>query len=220
LIDSIIRLDDYLLVTRLSLLAVPVLSTAFGLVGGHTIDQPWAMGSFGLLWGIAVMMVAPRLSRRGGASAVQANAPVYVMLLLAFVVLGASIVVHILGPTPTAFLQLVQQGGYGLFFYAVHGSFEWLLMPWALIVNWPYIYRRRLLVGAAVFFYAGRVASALYFAPAALNWVRNPADAATHLDQLALWMRLDLLRLVGQDAVTAALLAMVSLHSQRQRAPA
>ena len=35
-----------------------------------------------------------------------------------------------------------------------------------------------------------------------------------------LWMRLDLIRLVGQDAVTAALLVALSLHSQRERAPA
>jgi hypothetical protein len=213
-------LDDYLLVTRFGLLTIPVLSTAFGVVGGHTIDKPWAMGGFGLLWGIAVTLVAPRLARDGAASAGKANAPVYAMLLLAFIALGASIVVHILGPTPSAFLQLVQQRGYGLFFYAIHGLFEWLLMPWALIVNWPYLFRRWLLVGAALFFYAGRVASALYFAPAALYWVQNPAEAATHLDQVALWMRLDLLRLAGQDAVTAALLVAVSLHSQRQRAPA
>jgi hypothetical protein len=220
LIDTIIQLDDYLLVTRPGLLTIPVLSTAFGLVGGFTIDKPWAMGGFGLLWGIAVMLVAPRLARRGAGSAGQANAPVYVMLLLAFIVLGASIVVHILGPTPIAFMQLVQQRGYGLFFYAIHGSFEWLLMPWALIVDWHYPIRRRLLIVAALFFYAGRVASALYFAPAALYWVQNPAEAAGHLDQVAVWMRLDLIRLIGQDAVTAALLATVSLHSQRERAPA
>jgi hypothetical protein len=166
------------------------------------------------------MVVAPRLARRGAASAKYANAPVYVMLLLAFVVLGASLVVHIIGPTPTAFLQLVQQRGYGLFFYVIHGSFEWLLMPWALIVNWHYPIRRRLLIVAALFFYAGRLASALYFAPAALYWVQNPAEAAGHLDHVAVWMHLDLIRLVGQDAVTAALLATVSLHSQRERAPA
>jgi hypothetical protein len=213
-------LDDYWLVTQPGLLTIPVMSTAFGLVGGYAIDKPWTLGGFGLLWGIAAMLVAPRLARRGAASAGQANAPVCVMLLLAFIVLGASIVVHILGSTPIAFLQLVQQRGYGLFFYAIHGTFEWLLMPWALIVNWPYPFRRRLLIVAAAFFYAGRVASALYFAPAALYWVQNPAEATAHLDQVAVWMRLDLIRLVAQDAITAALLAAVSLHSQRERAPA
>jgi hypothetical protein len=220
LIDNIIHLDDYLVMTRLALLTIPVLSSAFGLVSGRAIEQSLAMAGFGLMWGIAVMLVAPPLARRGAVSAGQANAPVYVLLLLAFVVLGAAIVVHIVGPTPTTFLQLLKQRGYGLFFYAVHGSFEWLLMPWALIVNWHYPNRRRLLIVTALFFYAGRVASALYFAPTAIYWVQNPAEAAAHLDQVALWMRLDLLRLVGQDAVTAALLVVVSLHSQRERAPA
>jgi hypothetical protein len=93
-------------------------------------------------------------------------------------------------------------------------------MPWALIANWHYPIRRRLLITAALFFYAGRVASALYFAPVAFYWVQNSAEAAAHLDQVELWMRLDLIRLVGQDAVTAALLVALSLHSQRERAPA
>jgi hypothetical protein len=48
----------------------------------------------------------------------------------------------------------------------------------------------------------------------AFYWVQNPAEAAAHLDQVELWMRLDLIRLVGQDAVTATVLATVSLHGQ------
>jgi len=75
------------------------------------------------------------------------------MLPLACIALGGAIMGHLAGPTPTAFLQLVQQPGYGLFFYALHGPFEWLLMPWALMVNWPYPTRRRLLIVAAVIFY-------------------------------------------------------------------
>jgi hypothetical protein len=204
---------------RFGLLTIPTLSAAFGFITGHAIDKPWAMAGFGLLWGIAVMVVAPRIARRGAVSAAHADAPVYVMVLLAFAVLGASIVVHVVGVTPTTFLQLVQQRGYGWFFYAVHGSFEWLLMPWALIANWSDPTRRRLLTVAALFFYAGRIASALYFAPIALYWVQNPAEAAAHLDGVAVWMRLDLIRLVGQDAVTAALLATAALEGQRKRAP-
>lgn len=197
---------------RLGLVAIPVLSTAFGYVGGYTIDQQLVMAGFGLLWGVVAMLVAPRLARRGARSAGQANTPVYVMLPLACIVLGGSILGHLAAPTPTAFLQLVQQPGYRLFFFALHVPFEWLLMPWALIVNWPHLTRRRLLIAAAVIFYLGRVASALYFAPAAIDWGRHPAEAAAHLDQVALWIRLDLIRLILQDTVNAALLLLAALH--------
>jgi hypothetical protein len=61
-------------------------------------------------------------------------------------------------------------------------------MPWALIANWPHPKRRRLLIVAALFFHAGRIASALYFAP----------------------------RLVGQDAVTAALLGGVTARPKKK----
>lgn len=197
---------------RLGLVAIPVLSTAFGYVGGYTIDQRLAMAGFGLLWGVAAMLVAPRLARRGARSVGQANAPVYGMVPMACIVLGGAILGHLAGPTPTAFLQLLQQPGYGLFFYALHGPFEWVLMPWALIVNWPYPTRRRLLIVAAVIFYLGRVASALYFAPSALDWGLHPAEAAAHLDQVALWIRLDLIRLILQDTVIAVLLLLAALH--------
>ena len=197
---------------RLGLVAIPVLSTAFGYVSGSAIDQQLVMAGFGLLWGVVAMLAAPRLARRGARSAGQANAPVYVMLPLACIVLGGSILGHLAGPTPTAFLQLVQQPGYGLFFYAVHVLFEWLLMPWALIVNWPHPTRRRLLIVAAVIFYLGRVASALYFAPTAIDWGRRPAEASAHLDQVALWIRLDLIRLILQDTVNAALVLLAALH--------
>src|SRR5215208_681766 len=197
---------------RLGLVAIPVLSTAFGYVSGYTIDQQLLMAGFGLLWGVVAMLLAPRLARRGARSAGQANAPVYVMLPLACIVLGGSILGHLAGPTPPAFLQLLQQPGYGLFFYALHGPFEWLLMPWALMVNWPYRTRRRLLIVAAVIFYLGRVASALYFAPNAIDWGRHPAETAAHLEQVALWIRLDLIRFILQDTLNAAVLLLAALH--------
>src|SRR5215207_8570579 len=197
---------------RLGLVAIPVLSTAFGYVSGYAIDQQLLMAGFGLLWGVVAMLVAPRLARRGARSAGQANAPVCVMLALACIVPGGAILGHLAGPTPTTFLQLLQQPGYGLFFYALHVPFEWLLMPWALIVNWPHPTRRWLLIVAAVIFYLGRVTSALYFAPNAIDWGRHPTQAAAHLDQVALWIRLDLIRLILQDTVNAALLLLVALH--------
>lgn len=85
-------------------------------------------------------------------------------------------------------------------------------MPWALIVNWHHPARRRLLIVAAAIFYFGRSASALYFAPTAIDWAQHPAEAADHLDQVALWIRLDLVRLILQDTLNAALLLAAALH--------
>lgn len=202
---------------RFSLVAVPILSTAFGYIGGNVIDQRIGMAAFGLIWGIAAMRVAPRLARLGARSAGHANAPVYIMLPLACMALGGSILGHLAGPTPSGFLQLVQHDGYTLFFYALHGPFEWLLMPWALMVNWAEPRRRRLLVITATIFYAGRVTSALYFAPAALDWGDHPAEAAAEIDQVALWVHLDLVRVAVQDAVIAALLLPAALHREFSR---
>lgn len=195
---------------RHALAVIPLLSTAFGLVGGYTIDRPLALAAFGLLWGVAAMLLAPRLAHRGARSTRWADTPVVIMLPLAFIVLGGSILGHLAGPTPTTFLRLLEQPGYGTFFYAIHGPFEWLLMPWALIVNWHHPARRRLLVVAAVVFYLGRSASALYFAPHALDWAEHAAEA--NLDQVALWIRLDLIRLVLQDALIAVLLLTAVLR--------
>ena len=197
---------------RLGLLAIPGLSTAFASIGGFAIDQPIGLTAFGLIWGVVAMLIAPRLARRGAGSVGWANAPVYVMLPLACIVLGGSIIGHLAGPTPTTFLQLVQQPGYGLFFYAIHGPFEWLLMPWAMMVNWRYPTRRRLLIMAAVIFYLGRVASALYFAPNAIDWGQHPVEAAAHLDQVDQWIQLDLIRVIVQDTVTAAVMLLAALH--------
>ncbi|QKW33329.1 hypothetical protein HUT06_04195 [Actinomadura sp. NAK00032] len=44
---------------RRGLVAVPILSTAFGYIGGNVIDQRIGMAAFGLVWGIG-----PRPPRR------------------------------------------------------------------------------------------------------------------------------------------------------------
>jgi hypothetical protein len=196
-----------------ALMAIPVLSAAFGFAGGHVIGQPMAMAVFGLVWGLIVMAIAPRLARLGSRSPAQANAPIYLMLPLACIVLGGSLLAHIVGATPAGLLQLLQHPGYGLFFYSIHGLFEWVLMPWALIANWYHTARRRLLIVAAVLFYAARLASALYFAPNALEWGANPADAAARMAEIDLWIRLDLLRLLLQDVIIAAIMLLAALRS-------
>jgi hypothetical protein len=201
---------------RIALLAIPALSAAFGYAGGHVIGQPLGMAGFGLAWGLVIMVCATRLARFGSRYPAQANVPVYIMLPFACIVLGGSLLAHIVGATPANLLQLLQHPGYGLFFYSIHGLFEWVLMPWALIVNWYHPARRRLLVVAAVIFYAARLASALYFAPNAIDWGNDPGEAAARIAEVDVWIRLDLLRLIVQDMIIAALMLMAALHPRWQ----
>jgi hypothetical protein len=199
---------------KFKLLAIPLVSMLFGFIGGHTIHQVAGMTVFGLIWGVIAMFIAPRLARRGSQSIKAANMPIYIMLPLSLIVLGGSILGHLAGPTPSTFLQLQQQAGYGLFFFAVHTPFEWLLMPWALMVSWHRPNRRRLLIITAVIFYLGRTASALYFAPHALYWGAHPIDAAMHFNDMALWIRLDFIRVLLQDTTVATLLLLAALHAK------
>lgn len=44
-------------------------------------------------------------------------------------------------------------------------------------------------------------------------WAQHPAEAADHLDQVTLWIRLDLVHLILQDTLNAALLLAATLHA-------
>lgn len=204
---------------RIGLLAIPIAAGAFAYPAGQVVDHPLSMVGFGLLWGMIVAAVAPRLAQIGARSPAHASLPVLVMLPLGCVVLGGSIVAQIVGTTPEAFLLLLQQPTYGMFFYAIHALFEWVLIPWALIANWSYPARRWPLMAAAFIFYAARLASALYFAPNAIDWGNNPAEAAGMAAQVRLWVQLDLLRLVLQDGLIATIMLLLALHPRWQPQP-
>jgi hypothetical protein len=128
----------------------------------------------------------------------------FLAVALAFVVLGGALLGDLLGNSPPRLLDLLARDSYGTFFYAFHGPFEWLLMPALLMLNWHDPSRRRLILAAAVVFYIGRTTSALYFAPHALDWGDDPG--AADLDQVRMWIDLNWVRTLLQDALTAALL--------------
>lgn len=195
--------------SRLPLLVIPILSTAFGAAAGRMLGAVVPMAAFGLAWGVAAATVAPRLARRGARPSVWADLPLYLAMPLAFVVLGAALLGDILAATPQAQLDLLQWPQFGLFFYAIHGPFEWILMPLVVMLNWERPARRRLVVAAAVAFYAGRLASALYFAPNALAWGADPAGAT--LDEVQMWMTLNWARTLVQDLTTAILLLLATI---------
>lgn len=104
--------------------------------------------------------------------------PLLAALPLAFIVLGGALLGNLLGATPQAQLALFEESRFGLFFFAMHTSFEWLIMPLTLALNWWWPSRRWLVIAAAILFYAGRITSALYFAPDALAWGADPALAS------------------------------------------
>jgi hypothetical protein len=200
---------------RTRLLVVPILSTSFGAVSGVTVDAVLPMTAFGLVWGLAAAAIAPRIARRGTTTSAWPDTALFVAVALAFIVLGAALLGDLLATSPQAQLDLLQHGSFGSFFYAIHGPFEWMIMPALLMLNWHRPGRRWLIVAAAVAFYTGRVASALYFAPQALDWADNPAGA--DLDQVSLWMNLNWLRTAVQDTLTAILLLLAAaLHGARR----
>jgi len=196
---------------QIRLVVIPVLSTAFGAASGVTIDRVLPMAAFGLAWGLGAAALAPRIARRGADSTVVP----YLAVALAFVVLGGSLLGGLVTPTPHDLLGLLGHAGFGSFFYAIHASFEWILMPALLMIGWHRPRCRALAVAAALTFYAGRCASALYFAPHALDWGDDPTSA--DLDQVRLWMNLNWIRVAVQDAATAALLLVLVATGVRAR---
>ncbi|GAB3444070.1 hypothetical protein GCM10027570_12970 [Streptomonospora sediminis] len=207
---------------RPGLLLIPVLSTAFSAVSGVAIDASLPLAGFGLVWGIAVMLAAPRLAGLGDRSAGWAQAPLYLACALAFMSLGGGILGELLWTDPQRTFEVLRAPGFGLYFASIHGVFEWLLLPAALILNWRDRARRYLLLAAAVFFYALRMVSAVYFAPVAMEWAQLPAGTVVSGELQAgieLWTSLNLLRRLFQEWLVTALLVIATLRP-RSRARA
>lgn len=203
-------------------LAIPLLSTAFGFVSGSAVDQQLSMAAFGLVWGVVAVLLAERLVRRGAQSPEWANAPLYLACALVFMSLGGAIFSALVTPDPQSDFEIVRNSAYGPYFASIHMLFEWLLLPAALFLNWTDRPRRYLLLIAATVFYVFRIASALYFAPTAMGWADLPAGTVVSGSLQAdveTWTTLNLLRLLLQDCLVAALLTVVTLRRHRVSTP-
>jgi hypothetical protein len=192
----------------LPLVVIPLLSTAFGAIQGTAIHAAAPTAIFGLIWGAGAALLAPRLVQRGARSALWADLPLVLALPLAFIVLGGALLGNLLGATPQAQLDLFTQRQFGFFFAAVHTLFEWVLLPLLIMLNWKRPTRRKLVIAAAVTFYGGRIASALYFAPHAMAWGADPGLAS--LEAVQQWMTLNWVRTIVQDTATALLLLLAT----------
>ena len=195
--------------SRLPLIVIPLLGAAFGAVSGVTVNAVVPTAIFGLVWGVLIAIVAPRLARFGAHPSAWADGALLVSVSLAFVALGGALLGDILPATPQEQLQILQYDRFGMFFLVIHTLFALILMPLVVALNWNRPDRRWLVVAAAVAFYLGRVVSAVYFAPHAIAWGIDPSLAT--LDEVQLWMNLNWVRTVGQDAVTAILLLLAAV---------
>jgi hypothetical protein len=193
-----------------SRLVIPLLATGFGAVSGITVDAVVPMAVFGLVWGLLIALVAHRLARCGARPSVWADVTLFLTVSLAFIVLGGAMLGDFLPTTPREQLQILQFSRFGLFFFAIHTLFELFLMPLVVMLNWHRLDRRWLVVAAAVAFYLGRVASAVYFAPLAIAWGTDPSVAT--FAAVEQWMNLNWVRTVGQDMVTAILLLLATVQ--------
>jgi hypothetical protein len=200
------------------MLAIPLLSTAFGFVTGTAVDAQVPSAIFGLVWGVVVMALAPRLVRRGAQAPGWAIAPLYLMCALAFMSLGGGIVSDLLSSTTQSDFEMARLPAFGFYFASIHITFEWLLLPAALMLNWTDRPRRYLILVAGVSFYVMRMISAVYFAPTAMDWADLPADTIVSGDlevEVQRWTTLNLwVRGPLQEWLVTALLVVATLRNR------
>jgi hypothetical protein len=199
---------------------VPVLAMLGALsatIDGFSVVAAAAGAVVGALWalllGLLVVRVAPR--------ARLADRSVLVAAFLAAVLLGGSTFAMLAyaaaysdGDALVAFASAPIAGGF-LFFVIVNTAIEWLALPVALHLSWA-SRRQRLVVVAALLYYAMRASTYLYFAPAIME-----LGAASLDDQgiasLRTWVLLSVPRWVV-DVVLAVLLLLAARRPTTVRA--
>jgi hypothetical protein len=203
-------------------LRIPAIVVVAGtsLIGASagSLGGPFAAALFGLVGfaggGLAVL-VSLRLNR-SPRRAMFANAALYVATLAMAALTGVGFQIMpimdiSIDQAPQFFADLVRPpigDAEALPYYVVNTSLEWLLIPAALVLNGWIPKRQRLIVAAAVTFFALRVWSYLYFIPDILDWNQGTTGqplTAAELEQAALWVDLSWIR-VAMDAVIAMLL--------------
>ncbi len=99
-----------------------------------------------------------------------------------------------------------------LYFIVLNSLMEVILVPLALLLNWPFPKRRAFVLAAALIFYALRIWTYLYFAPQYFDFA-SMALAPALIDQLKTRIVLDTARFVLQtaEAVLFVLAALVPL---------
>jgi hypothetical protein len=182
-------------------LLIAALAAIFGFLEAQvfiaTLPSILIGAAWGLVWTALAGLVAAIFGRVRDNPIHSPNASALLVAFTTVMMLAAGLILHLMVGSPEAYLALQQSGGEGdLYFYATLNTLtEWVLVPLALFFNWKDPWRRKLVVTAALIYYAERVATYFYFAPVVLSWP-NAQPSAELLDEVSLWLTLDWVRIV------------------------
>lgn len=206
------------------LLVAGLLAVVWGAVSARGIPGLAPAAGLGLgaaqgaLWTLCAALAAVPLSRlraRGGRAA---DTSALLATLGAAVLFGPGLYSALTYPTPEAYLDLMlseDPGAAYTYFMVLNPLMEWVAVPVALLLNWPWPRRRRLLLAGAATYYLVRAWTAFYFAPVTYEWQDSAGEAPTQaqIDQAGTWMTLDWLR-IGLDLVVCVAFACATLLSR------
>jgi hypothetical protein len=178
----------------------------------------------GLGWSLLLILVAARIGSNERRRYYAANTSILLAAFIAGVLVGHGILDTSLRSTALAqipqFYHLFARPPLADVFFIIpvieNSLLEWLLIPLALLLNWDIPQRRKLLIVAAVMYYAMRAWTYLHFAPLVMNWAALPAEAFTSalLEQNRRWVTLSWFR-VATDALVYGLFLLAALVSVR-----
>jgi hypothetical protein len=172
-------------------LLIAALAAIFGFLEAQvfiaTVPSILIGAAWGLVWSALAGLVAAIFSRVRDNPVHSPNASALLVAFSTVMMLAAGLILHLMVGSPEAYLALQQSGGEGdLYFYATLNSLtEWVLVPLALFFNWKDPRRRKLIVTAALIYYAERIATYLYFGPVIASWP-NAKPSAEVLEEVSL----------------------------------
>ena len=190
------------------LVVVPA-TTVIGALGATALGSVTAalLGAVsGLGWGLLLGFIATRLARRESLRPGLANVSVFLATLCSGMLAGGALLEMMLlsaglGTSSTTFTMIHPPfgGSFNLFIITMNSLMEWLLIPVALFLNWHIPKRRKLIVIAAVVYYAMRVWTYFYFVPNIFEFGALPPDgpfSAELVERFRIWVNLSWFRLV------------------------
>jgi hypothetical protein len=203
------------------LLILGALASLLGFLESRAVDAPLvAHVGAGVLFGVVWVSVAALVARRLRHSPRRTAAVAMAVALASAMLLAPGVILHLMYHAPASYLAVQQSdaGSGTVAYYAILNPLtEWLLVPLALHLAWPDRATRVPALLAAGLYYAERVTTYLYFAPAILAWPGRPVTPRL-LDEVAVWLHLDVARMVV-NGVAILLFTTVALRTVSERSP-
>jgi hypothetical protein len=225
------RLAGFVPELRIPAIAVVVGTSLIGASAG-SLGGPFpaaVFGAVGFAWGVLVVLIAARLIR-APRRATFGNLALYAATFATACLTGVGlhsmpIMAVSVDRAPQFFADLVRPpvgDAEALPFYLLNTPLEWLLIPAALVLNAWIPTRQKLILIAAVMFFALRVWSYVYFIPQILDWSEGQAGqplTAAQLEQATLWVDLSWIRLAMDAAIALLLLGAAFVPAVVARSP-